>query len=85
MISHRDGGVDVYYDSRHKDIKTRLAGGGFAELIQELQADGSYQDQRLSIGNESLTVIEYPAPPKLTGLYQFPNADEAHRMLRAVL
>jgi hypothetical protein len=60
MVSHRDGGVDVYYDSSHKVIKTRLSGGGFAELVQERQADGSYRDQMLSIGRGGI-FVEYPA------------------------
>ena len=85
MISHRDGGVDVYYDGRHRIIRTRLSGGGLAELVQELQADGSYRDQMLSINNAPGTVIDYPTPSKPSGLYQFPTEDEAHRMLRAVL
>jgi hypothetical protein len=59
MISHHDGGVDVYYDSRHKVIKTRLSGGGFAELVQERQADGSYKDQILCI-NRAAVFVEYP-------------------------
>jgi hypothetical protein len=85
MISNRDGGVDVYYDNRHKIIRTRLSGGGFAELVQELQADGSYRDQMLSINDAPGLVIHYPPPSKPTGLYQFPTEGEAQRMLRAVL
>jgi hypothetical protein len=59
MISHRDGGVEVYYDSRHKVIKTPLSGGGFAELVQVRQPDGSYRDQMLSISRGSI-FVEYP-------------------------
>jgi hypothetical protein len=42
-------GATVYYDARHRIIKTRLTGGKWAELVQERQTDGSYLDQFLSI------------------------------------
>src|SRR6516164_2920121 len=44
FISDHGPGTTCYYDSRHKLIKTRLSGGGFAELIKELQMDGSLLD-----------------------------------------
>ena len=40
FISDHGSGTTCYYDSRHKLIKTCLSGGGFAELIKELQQDG---------------------------------------------
>ena len=44
FISHH-ADAEVYYDSRHKVIKSRMEGGGFFELIKEMQADGSYRSQ----------------------------------------
>jgi hypothetical protein len=61
FISHHDA-AELYYDSRHKIIKTRMEGGGFLELIQEMQADGSYWNEMLftvSPSGERL-IIEYP-------------------------
>jgi hypothetical protein len=46
FISHHDA-AELYYDSRHKIIKTRMEGGGFFELVKVTQADGSYLDQML--------------------------------------
>ena len=37
FISDHGSGTTCYYDRRHKLIRTRLSGGGFAELIKELQ------------------------------------------------
>ena len=34
FISDHGSGTTCYYDSRHKVIKARLSGGGFAELNQ---------------------------------------------------
>ena len=48
FISDHGSGTTCYYDSRQKLIKTRLSGGGFAELIKELQMDGSYRNQFLT-------------------------------------
>jgi hypothetical protein len=48
FISHHDA-AELYFDSQHKIIKTRLEGGGFLELVKELQTDGSYRDEMLSI------------------------------------
>ena len=61
FISDHGSGTTCYYDSRHKLTKTRLSGGGFAELIKELQPGGSYRNQFLTVcgpdgGRE---VIEY--------------------------
>jgi hypothetical protein len=42
-------GAEVYFDSRHRLIKTTLDKGIKAELMQERQADGSYKDQYLII------------------------------------
>ena len=36
FISHHASGVDVYYDSRHRIIKSRVEGGGLAELVLAL-------------------------------------------------
>jgi hypothetical protein len=38
-------GAHVYFDSRHRLIETTLDKGIKGELMQERQADGSYQDQ----------------------------------------
>ena len=61
FISDHGSGTNSYYDSRHKLLRTRLSGGGFAELIKELQPDGSYRNQFLTAcgpGGER-EVIEY--------------------------
>jgi hypothetical protein len=61
FISDHGSGAACYYDSRHKLIKTRLSGGGFAELIKELQPDGSYRNQVLVVcgPDGEREVIEY--------------------------
>jgi hypothetical protein len=61
FISHHDH-AEVYYDFRHKVIKTRMEGGGFFALIKEMQADGSYRNQMLSAVSASAErlIIEYP-------------------------
>ena len=41
FISDHGSGTTCYYDRRHKLIRTRLSGGGFAGLIKELQPDGT--------------------------------------------
>jgi hypothetical protein len=48
FISHRLGAT-VYYDARHRVIKTRLENGQIAELVQERLADNSYRNKFLSI------------------------------------
>ena len=61
LISDHGSGTTCYYDSRHKLLKTHLSGGGSAELIKELQQDGSYRNQFLTVcgpGGER-EVIEY--------------------------
>jgi hypothetical protein len=52
-------GALVYFDQRHKIIKTKLSDGSFAELVQERQSDGSYRDQILTIRNEETSILEY--------------------------
>ena len=61
FIGDLGSGKSCYYDSRHKLIKTRLSGGGFAELIKELQPDGSYRNQVLVVcgPDGEREVIEY--------------------------
>jgi hypothetical protein len=61
FISDHGSGTTCYYDSRHKLIRTRLSGGGFAELIKELQPDGSYRNQFLTlcVPDGEREVIEY--------------------------
>ena len=61
FISDHGSGTTCYYDSRHKLIRTRLSGGGFAELIKELQPDGSYRNQFLTLcgSDGEREVIEY--------------------------
>jgi hypothetical protein len=60
FISHHDA-AELYYDSRHKVIKTRMEGGGFFELVKEMQADGSYRDEMLSTVSPSgeRLIVEY--------------------------
>jgi len=52
MLSKHAGGL-VYYDSRHRVCQTRLCGGFIGELVQELQADGTFRDQILTIRGPS--------------------------------
>jgi hypothetical protein len=61
FISDHGSGTTCYYDSRHKVIRTRLSGGGFAELIKELQPDGSHRNQFLTVSGPEgeREVIEY--------------------------
>jgi hypothetical protein len=61
FISDHGSGTTCYYDSRHKVIRTRLSGGGFAELIKELQPDGSHRNQFLTVSGPDgeREVIEY--------------------------
>ena len=61
FISDHGSGTTCYYDSRHKLIKARLSGGGCAELIKELQMDGSYRNQFLTVcgADGERAVIEY--------------------------
>jgi hypothetical protein len=42
-------GAEVYYDTGHQVIKTSFTGGGYGELIKELQPDGRYRNQILFI------------------------------------
>ena len=61
FISVHGSGTTCYYDSRHKLIRTRLSGGGFAELIKETRSDGTDRNQLLTVcgpGGER-EVIEY--------------------------
>jgi hypothetical protein len=48
FISHHLGG-QIYFDARHRVIKAKLEGNIFGELVQELELDGTYKDQFLSI------------------------------------
>ena len=61
FISDHGSGTTCYYDRRHKLIRTRLSGGGFAELIKEMRPDGTDRNQFLTVcgpGGEC-EVIEY--------------------------
>ena len=60
FISDHGSGTSCYYDSMHKLIRTRLSGGGFAELIKKLQ-NGSYRNQFLAVcgPDGEREVIEY--------------------------
>jgi len=51
FISEHLGGL-VYYDARHRVIKTRLEDGKIAELVQERLENNSYRDQFLTIGGK---------------------------------
>ena len=48
----KHSGATVYFDSKHRIIKSQLEGGIEATLIQERQADDSYQYQLITIANE---------------------------------
>ncbi len=56
FISWHAGNVTVYYDSRHKVIRTPVS-GGFVELVLERQSDGSYFRQMLVTHIEGVTQI----------------------------
>jgi hypothetical protein len=61
FISDHGFGTICYYDRRHKLIRTRLSGGGFAELIKEVRPDGTDRNQFLTVcepGGQR-EVIEY--------------------------
>ena len=60
----------VYFDSRHRVIKTELEGGMLAELVEELQPEGiftssdwpkrSYRPQLLTVnGGDGVRVIDF--------------------------
>ena len=49
FISDHGSGTTCYYDRRHKLIRTRLSGGGFAELIKEMRPDGTDRNQFLTV------------------------------------
>ena len=69
FVSHHDHAM-VYFDSRHRVIKTELEGGMLAELVEELQPEGiftssdwpkrSYRPQLLTVnGGDGVRVIEF--------------------------
>jgi len=51
FTSRHPNGVTVYYDSRHRVIKTRLEGDVVSTLVQERLEDGSYRTQLLTVGH----------------------------------
>ncbi len=53
FISQHLGAI-IYFDARHRVIKTRLTGGVWAELVQERLGDDSYRNQFISIGGQIL-------------------------------
>ena len=59
FISHHLSGIDVYYDSRHKIIKSRVAGGCLAILVMDQDTEGHWRAQMLEVcdrnGNSSIT------------------------------
>ena len=60
FISHHLGATCAH-DSRHIIIKVPMSGGGFMELVKELQADGSFRDHLLTYCNgDQFSIIEYP-------------------------
>jgi hypothetical protein len=61
FISHHGNGVDVYYDSRHRIIKSRVAGGCLATLVMEQTPEGGWRAQMLETCDRDgrHTVIEY--------------------------
>jgi hypothetical protein len=60
FISHHLG-AEAYHDSRHRVIKVKYSSGGFGELIQELQPDGSWRNQMLVTVSpaDQRSIIEY--------------------------
>ena len=57
FVSEHLGGL-VYYDARHRVLKTRLEDGKIAELVQERLEDGSYRDQFLTINGKLLDPVK---------------------------
>jgi hypothetical protein len=59
FISYHSSGVNVYYDSGHKIIKFRVAGGCLATLVIDQDAEGRWRAQTLEVwdgdGNHSIT------------------------------
>ena len=60
FISHHLGG-EVYYDSRHKVLKTTCRDGTVLELVKETSDGGeTYRDQMIVVNNNgALSVLEY--------------------------
>jgi hypothetical protein len=59
FISHHASGVDVYYDSRHRIIKSRVEGGGLAELVLARDDEGGHYRAQMLLtsdrdGNRSI-------------------------------
>jgi hypothetical protein len=54
FISHHDEQVTLFFDARHRVMKTRLEGGIMCELVQERREDGSYRDQLMVIDGQVL-------------------------------
>jgi len=48
FISHHGNGVDVYFDSRHKIIKSHMEGGCWATLVMGQDIEGHRRAQMLT-------------------------------------
>ena len=63
----KHAGALVYYDSRHRVYQAPLCGGFIGELVQELQPDGMFRDQLLTIrgpSGEHCLIEYYPLKTK---------------------
>jgi hypothetical protein len=57
FIIHK-GQTDVFYDLRHRVIKTRASDGAVLELVQERQPDGSYVNLILRVNRNQPVISE---------------------------
>jgi len=48
FISHHGNGVDVYFESRHKIIKSHMEGGSWATLVMGQDTEGHRRAQMLT-------------------------------------
>lgn len=59
FISHHGSGVDIYYDSRHRIIRSRVEGGCLATLVMDQDTEGHWKAQMLEVcdkeGNRTIT------------------------------
>ena len=62
FVSQHKGAI-VYHDNKHKIFKAQMSDGGFMELLEEEQPDGSFTYQMISSVNASgeQTIIKYDA------------------------
>jgi hypothetical protein len=61
FVSHHGTACDVYFDSRHKIIKSRMEDGAYGELVLAMNSEGKFHAQLLSVCDPdgTRTVLEY--------------------------